>query len=253
MPQEIELEALDVIALAGFFNDGQVKVVNLGVGEVEEMPGVVPGVAADPQLRVLMPEGSRPEILLRPLLGVGEMGVVHALADKILKPLLVSALAQHPYRVVPLLHQVAGVFPPSKIEGAGIGPLGQVPGSFAHLGVVQEDPRQHQAVDVPVHRGPRELIHQVGEFLHLHGVAVGDEDHAVAVVVIDQARLAGLAPSLAPEARVRRRRCQQSGGSGADFEKLSSCSHGTGTFLSGVFFDAGGAGVQPVWINLGTG
>ena len=39
--QEIELEALDVIALAGFLDDGQVKIVDSAVGEVEEMPGIV--------------------------------------------------------------------------------------------------------------------------------------------------------------------------------------------------------------------
>ena len=155
------------------------------------------------------------------------MGVVHSLADKVLKPLLVSPLPQHPHRVVPLLHQVAGVLPSPKIEGAGVLPLGQVPGPFTHLGVVQEDPREHQAVDVAVHRGPRELIHQVGELLHLHGVAVGDEHHAVAVVVVDQPGLAVLAPSLAPGGRARLGRCQHPGGSGADLEKLSSCGHGT--------------------------
>ena len=181
------------------------------------------------------------------------MGIVHALADKILKSSLVSPLAQHPYRVIPLLHQVAGVLPSSKIEGAGVLPLGQIPGPFADLGVMQEHPREHQAVDIPVHRGSRELIHQVGELLHLHGVAVGDEHHAVAVVVIDQARLAGPVPSLAPGARSRGRRCEQPGGSGPNLEKLSSCGHGTDTFPCTFLLDAGGAGVQTLLMDLQTG
>ena len=253
MPQEIELEALDIVAPAGLFDDGQVKVVDPGVGEVEEMPGIVLCIAPDPQFRVLMPEGPRPEILLRPLPGVGEMGVVHALADKILQPSLVSPLAQHPYRVVPLLHQVAGILPSPKIEGAGVLPLGQVPGPFSHLGVVQEDPGEHQAVDVPVDRGSRELIHQVGELLHLHGVAVGDEHHAVAVVVVDQPGLAGLAPSLAPDAARAGRRCQQPGGSGAHLEKLSSCGHERDTFPCAVASAPAGAGALPVLIESKTG
>ena len=214
------------------------------------MPGIVLCIAADPQFRVLMPEGSGPEILLRPLPGVGEMGIVHALADKILKPSLVGPLAQHPHGVVPLLHQVAGVLRPSKIIGAGVGPLGQVPGPFADLGVVQKHPRKHQAVDVPVYRGSRELIHQVGELLHLHGVAVGDEHHAVAVVVVDQARLAGPAPSLAPGARRRGGRREHPGGSGPNLEKLSSCGHGTDTLPFRDGRSRAGGGHLP-WVSSG--
>ena len=217
------------------------------------MPGIVLRIAPDPQFRVLVPEGSGPEILFRPLPGVGEVGVVHALADEILEPPLVSALAQHPHRVVPLLHQVAGVFPSSKIEGAGVLPLGQVPGPFSHLGVVQEDPREHQAVDVPVYRGSRKLIHQVGEFLHLHGIAVGDEHHAVAVVVVDQTGFAVPASRLAPGTRGWLRRCQHPGSSGAGLEKLSSCGHGRDTFPCRFLVDAGGAGVQTPLMDLETG